>query len=399
MDFINLYILSTYLKKWSFTENKMAFNYSFCFNDEYERGRIEMRIGSPMNMLNEIMNNVFHRAKEHIHSLNENQENSVANNIILVNESDIKRKLSVYLSKILKEFNQNKRSRGRTRMISTRSLDFYYNDFEFEQLDDHLKFFVHLNRGVNKMSGDLWTNAVDDLTLALQLKPDNLIANKNIAQALHKLGRYSQAVDYIKIYAAQENSPESLNTLANAYVHLEDFTNAEAIYHKIEEQFPGSLLALFGKAQLAYKLGKGYKTTLDKIYKADPDWLIDKLKTDWEYKIPGFCNREECMWNAATAARYLGFERPFDLTRKAFNEEVPSYFDSEKGTIRFVKTELDHWVEIMNRYKVEPSSYKTFKDKLTPAEREKGSILVNPPGSSAKTKKVKKTSRKKAKIV
>ena len=74
------------------------------------------------------------------------------------------------------------------------------------------------------------------------------------------------------------------------------------------------------------------------------------------------------MWNAGAASRYLGFEKPFDLTRKAFNEELPSYFNSEKGTIRFARAELDAWVELMNRYKMDVVDYKTYEDRLSPAE-------------------------------
>ncbi len=69
--------------------------------------------------------------------------------------------------------------------------------------------------------------------------------------------------------------------------------------------------------------------------------MREYLKKSWEYKLPGYEEDETKMWNAATSARYLGYDRPFDLTKRAFNDEVPCYFDSERGTIRFVKAELD----------------------------------------------------------
>ena len=68
----------------------------------------------------------------------------------------------------------------------------------------------------------------------------------------------------------------------------------------------------------------------------------------------------------------MGFDRPFDLTRRAFNDEIPSYFDSEKGTIRFIRIELDCWVDIMNRFQINGGGYATFEDKLLPIEIEKG---------------------------
>lgn len=355
-------------------DNRITLNYSFTMDDRYERSHVDMRLSAPANMVNELLNNVFHTAKEILNqrSGEAGEEDPNNSNIILINESEVKRKLSVFLGKILKEFNNNRRSHGRQRMISTRSLDFYYNDFEYEPLDERIKFFVHLNRGMNKVNGELWPNAVDDFTLALEFRPDDITANKYMALALTKLGRYKQALEHIRIYAVAENSQESLEALATAYMHLEAFKEAEEVYRKLDELFPDSLTAQFGKAQLAYKKGKGFKTILDRIYKSDPDWFMEKMKKSWEYKLPGYGEDESSMWNAATAARYLGFERPFDLTRRAFNDELPSYFDSEKGTIRFVKAELDNWVELNNRYHLDGTTHQTYPERLTPAEMEKG---------------------------
>jgi len=222
MESLNLHLLSTYLKKWSFDDNRIALNYSFCHENGYERSRFETRIGMPANMANDFLNNVFHTAKEKLleEADNNGTENLIGGNIFLVNESEVKRKLGVFLSKINREFNQNKRSRGRSRMISTRSLDFYYNDFEFEPLESRVKFYVHLNRGINKMNGDLWSNAVDDFTLALEINPEHPEANRYMSEALSNLKRYDEAIDHLKIYAETKNTPESLGTLANLYAKL-----------------------------------------------------------------------------------------------------------------------------------------------------------------------------------
>lgn len=387
MESINLHLLSTYLKKWSFDDNRIALNYSFCHEQGYERSRFEVRIGVPANMTNDFLNNVFHTAKERLaENLNDKGEsgNSIGSNIFLVNESEVKRKLGVFIAKVNKEFTQNKRSRGRTRMISTRSLDFYYNDFEFEPLADQIKFYVHLNRGINKMNGDLWTNAVDDFTYALEIEPKNIDANKFMSEALSKLKRYEEAIKYLKIYSVTENTPESLSALSNLYIKLYDYKNAEKIFKQMNKKFPDSDLAVFGLAQLYYKQGKAHKSLLDKLWKKSEDWLSEKLKNDWEYKLPQYTEGEDGMWNAATAARYLGFERPYDLTRRAFNDELPSYFDSEKGTIRFVKAELDAWVDISNQYQLDIETYETFEDKLTDAEKKSGKLKKHKVASATK---------------
>ncbi|MBD3225724.1 MAG: hypothetical protein GF313_13430 [Caldithrix sp.] len=366
---LNVYLLSIYLKKWSYTDNRIALNYSFCFNDMYVRNRIEMRIGVPTNLMNEIINHLIFRVKEELAKNNDEEEPDINNNNInLVNDAEVKRKLTAFLSKILKEFNYNKRSRGKSRMISTRSLDFFYNDFEYEQITDDIKFFVHLNRGVNKMNGELWENAVDDLTLALEFQPNNIYANKQMAKSLINLEKYKEAIPHLEIYVQQEQTPESLKELANAYIRIGEYKKAEDLYKNLENNYDEQLSVAFGRAQLAYRMGKGYRQLLDRLYKTDPDWFQEKLKNEWDFKLPSYAEHEECMWNAATAARYLGFDRPFDLTKRAFNDEIPSYFDSEKGTIRFVKTELDAWVDIMNRYHVDGVVYKIYKDAVSKEE-------------------------------
>ncbi len=385
----NLHLLSAYLKKWSYTENKITLNYSFCAECGYERSFVDLRIAAPANMTNEIMNNIFYKAKEvglrHIQDEENAQPAQVS--ILLVNESEIKRKITIFLSKILKEFNQNKRSRGRSRMITTRSLDFYYNDFEFEPLPTEIKFFVHLNHGINKINGDLWTNAIEDLKNALAIDPDHPVGNRYMAYALNKLGKLQESVPFLQKYADSEGTPESLNLMALTYVNLGEFKKAEDVFKDMLKKHPGSNVVLFGMAQLAYKQHKGYKSILDKIHKNNPEWLEEKLKTDWDFKLPDLASDENNMWNAATASRYLGFDRPFDLTRRAFNDEIPSYFDSERGTIRFIRTELDSWVELMNRYEINGGNFKTYEEKLLPAEIEKGKARKR----KAKAKRSEKT--------
>jgi tetratricopeptide (TPR) repeat protein len=355
-------------------------------NDIYVRNKIDMRISSPLNMVNEFMNHCFHKAKEILNG--ELSEGQQAENFVMVNESEIKMKLTAFLTKIMRVFNQNKKSQGRQRMIATRSLDLYYNDFEFEPLDDEIKFYVHLNRGANKMNGDLWTNAVDDLKLALAIKSDDVMANKFMATSLKKLGSYDLALPHLKIYAEAEDSADGLEELAIAFLNLADYKAAERIFKKLAKHENGKLTASFGRALIAYKQGKPFISLLDDIYEEDPDWVIDKIKNDWDYKLPEFSDSDENKWNAAVAARYLGFERPFDLTRKAFSDEIPSYFDAEKGTIRFVKSELDAWVEIVNKFGIEETNFKTYPDRLTKAEIDKS--------KPAKKRSTKKSSKEKS---
>lgn len=366
MDLENIHVLSAYLKKWSYQENRLSFSYSYFTERGYGRDFVDMRVASPQSMINDFLNRLVYRAKE---------KSSVS--IKIVNESDVQRKLNLFFGKILKEFNTNKRSRGRIRMISNRSMDFYYNDFEYQPLDDEVKFYVHLNRGVNKMNGDLWSAAIEDLNQALTFRPDDPQVNKYLAEALVKSHQIERAIPYYQKYAETENSIRGLNDLAHAYIKLERFKDAESVFERMKKLDPDDLMAKIGQAQIAYLEGKDYISNLTEIYKTDEEWLREYLKKSWGYKLPGYGDDESRMWNAATASRYLGYDRPFDLTKRAFNDEIPCYFDSEKGTIRFVRAELDNWVEIKNRFRVDGQEYEVYPDRLSEKELETGNTKKN----------------------
>lgn len=368
MEQSTIYILSIYLKKWSYGDNKLTFNYTLCFENEYLRKHKEIRFSKPATMISEILAQLIKDAKN---ALADNKKN---NPIILYNEGDAKSKLNTFFSKISNEFKVNKKSNGKSRMISARSVDFYYVDIDYEQISDDVKFFVHLNRGLNKVSGDLWANAVTDFKQAINYRPEDITANKHLALAYEKLGQFSKAVSPLKIYVDSENTPESLNALAMAHVHLGEYDEADEVLKKIAENFDDNSLALFSRAQIAYKKGKKYQVHLDKIQQENSDWLVSKLKTDWEYNL----SEEEnlTVWNAATAARYMGFERPFDITKKAFNREIPSYFDADKGTIRFIKEELDCWIELHNRYHLDTDQYVVYADRLSKEEMTNSSANI-----------------------
>lgn len=351
-----IFLLSAYLKKWSYGDNKLTFNYSLCADDQYVRKHKEFRITRVSSMISEILAQI----------INDAGETSPGVPKVIENETEIKKKLNTFFSKIVHEFKQNKKNLGKSRMISARSIDFYYSDNDYEKIDDDVRFYVHLSRGLNKVSGDLWSNAVTDFKQALKFRENDVTVNKYLATAYSKLGLFSEAVEPLKIYADSDNSAESLHSLAMAYVHLEEFDKADEILQKIVINFDEKTIALFGLAQVAYKKGKKYLGYLDEIHKIDSDWLIYKLKTEWEYNIT---NEENLtVWNAATAARYLGFDRPFDLTKKAFNHEIPSYFNADKGTIRFIKEEIDCWIDLHNRYHLDSETYVVHEDKLTPEE-------------------------------
>ena len=227
MDTCELNILSTYLKKWSYNDNRINLSFSFFTELGYGRSAVDIRINSTQNMVNEFLNNVVYKTKEYLSNTNSEYANT---SIRIIGDSAVKGKLQGYFAKMVKEYNNNKRSHGRSRMISNRSMDFFYNDFEYESLDDSSKFFVHLNRGVNKINGDLWKTAIEELQKALDFNPDDAVVNKYLAYAYTKMNKLNEAIVYYEKYAATNRSIASLNDLAKAYTLAQKYEKAKKIY-------------------------------------------------------------------------------------------------------------------------------------------------------------------------
>ncbi len=134
MDICELNILSVYLKKWSYHDNRINLSFSFFTDAGYGRSAVDMRINNPQIMVNEFLNNVVYRTKEYF----TNMEHGYAKaSIKIMSDSSVKGKMQGFFMKMVKEYNNNKRSRGKSRMISNRSMDFFYNDFE--HLPWHIK--------------------------------------------------------------------------------------------------------------------------------------------------------------------------------------------------------------------------------------------------------------------
>jgi len=385
MKTADLNILSTYLKKWSYHDNRISLAFSFFTELGYGRNSVDMRINSTHIMISDFLNNVVYKIKDVLLAA-EGDYSEVS--IRINSESEVKSKLQTFFNKIVKEFNLNKRSRGRSRMISSRSMDFYYNDFEYESLDEDSKFYVHLNRGVNKMNGDLWTTAIEEIEKALTIQSEDPVANKYMALALTKSKKLEESVAFYEKCVKLSPSLKSLNDLAKAYTNVQKYDLAKKTYVKMKKMNPDDLLARIGEAQVAYMQGKPFIKKLDQINKIDTNWLKEYLKGEWAYKIPKYNDEDVPKWNAAVASRYLGYERPFDLTKKAFNNELPCYFNSEKGTIRFVKEELDNWVEMNNRFTLDRQRIEIHPERLKEEELKIGNVKTKKkPAPKRKTTK------------
>ena len=76
MDICELNILSVYLKKWSYHDNRINLSFSFFTDAGYGRSAVDMRINNPQVMVNEFLNNVVYRTKEYFTNIEHDYANA-----------------------------------------------------------------------------------------------------------------------------------------------------------------------------------------------------------------------------------------------------------------------------------------------------------------------------------
>ena len=94
MDICELNILSVYLKKWSYGDNRINLSFSFFTDVGYGRSAVDMRINNPQIMVNEFLNNVVYRTKEYFSNIEHEYANA---SIKIMSDSSVKGKMQGFL--------------------------------------------------------------------------------------------------------------------------------------------------------------------------------------------------------------------------------------------------------------------------------------------------------------
>jgi tetratricopeptide (TPR) repeat protein len=188
-------------------------------------------------------------------------------------------------------------------------------------------------------------------------------------------------------FAEVENSQRAWLELAKSYRKGKLFDKSEAIYQQVLAEDPTNKEARIGIAQIRYALqNEAYQQILDELHKEDPEWLCEWLKEEFNFRI---YTNNKTMLSPIQAAKFLGYDRIFDLTQRAFKNELPSHFNPGRARLTFYKEELANWANTLNRYNCSGEEIKLYPDRINEADvevEEEENTTAKKPAKAANTK-------------
>jgi len=332
-------LISLEIRKWVLEAERLHLRLSYIIDEQEHQTIIELSLTQAPDMVGEFISKFATEAGS-----------KSGEEIVIANEELIRSKLSGYFKKILSELNHSKPRKGQARMILSSYFDVYNENQDLSFLPSNLQFYVLLNWARRYYEKDEFTHAVDPLRKLLKINRDYGIAYKWLARSLKKMRKYEEAMRYYELYAKVEKSVDSQLDLAKSYRKGKLFDKSEIIYKDLLKKEPKNREARIGLVQIKYaRMEKDYLPILDDLQQEDPTWLQKWLSEEFNFRI---YNSRKTILPALQAAQYLGFEKAFEITQKAFKNEVPSHFNPSKARMTFYMEELKNWAEIINRYQI-----------------------------------------------
>ena len=351
-------LISLEIRKWILeTERLHVRSFYIIGNQEYS-SVIELSLTQAPDMVEEFITKFKQEAR------NKSGEDSE-----IANEGLLRPKLNAYYKKILSELNNNKKRKGQSRQILSTYFDVYVENQDLSFLDPNIQFYVLLNWARRYYEREDFTHAIEPLKKLLKIKKDYGPVYKWLARSLKKMRKYDEAMRYYEMYAKVEKSSEAKLELAKSYRKGKLYDKSAKIYSEILKKDPAEKEAKIGLAQIKYaRLEKDYLSLLDELQKEDPEWLREWLSEEFNFRI---YTTTKTLLTPNQAAKYLGYDKAFDITQKAFKNQVPSHFNPSKARMHFFKEELENWAEIMNRYNLLDQKIELQKESLNIADLDK----------------------------
>jgi tetratricopeptide (TPR) repeat protein len=349
-------LISLEIRKWILDTKRLHLNLSYIIGDQENEASVELSLTQATEMVEEFIGKFS--------SLNEHK---MGRKVLLANDKLIREKLGLYFRKVLSELKPAKNRKNKTRSNLPKFLDIYSETQDLSFLSENIQFHILLNWSRRHYEKEDYANAIDPLKKLLKIRPDYGIGYKWLARSLKKMRKYDEAMRYYELYEKVDKSVDSKLELAKSYRKGKLFDKSEKIYREILKNEPENKIARIGLVQIKYaRMEKDYLPILDDLYQEDPDWLNRWLNEEFNYRI---YTSPKTILPALQAAQYLGYEKAFEITQKAFKNAVPSHFNPSKARMTFYKEELENWTEIVNRYKIldqpillQPDKIKNFLD-------------------------------------
>jgi tetratricopeptide (TPR) repeat protein len=394
-----LNLIALDIKKWILEKRKINSTVYLVSNDEEKSLQIDSRILKPNDMLENFMAKLRAEISSELLATNGNKEVQIE----FENQSFLSQQLYNYFKKITTELRggNGNRSNGSNggkkennyRGIRTTHLDIYTENDDITSLPEQTRFYIILNWCRNYYNREEYKKAIDPLRKLLKLNPQFGLGYKWLARSLKKIRKYDEAMANYRKYAEVDGSIDAFLDLAKSYRKGKIFDKSEEIYLDILKSNPESKEAKIGLAQIKFALKQSeYMKILDDLYKEDPDWLKKWLLDEFNFRI---YIPEKTFITPAQAAKFLGFNKVFELTERAFKNEVPSHFNPAKARMSFYKEELENWAKVMNRFQCLASEIKVYPENIVinkmsakKASNEKNSHKKSDESSSKKVEQI-----------
>lgn len=355
-------LIAVDIRKWDLELQKITFNNFYLDSENEKMVTFDVSIMNTAEMVEEFVGKFKFTVQKQLQEAQADAEVQVE----LENEAFIRQKVHNYFKRILTELNNPRRKRGQPKMIYSTHMDVYSENQDISFLPKKVQFFVLLNWARKYYEKEDYAKAIDPLRKLIKIDPDFGLAYKWLARSLKKNRKYEEAMRYYEKYAQVDGSIDALLDLAKSYRKGKLFEKSEKIYHEILKLEPENKEARIGLAQIKYaRKEPDYVEILDELYKEDPEWLVEWLVDEFNFRI---YVPEKTYLSPVQASRFLGYNKVFELTQKAFKNDLPSHFNPAKARLSFFKEELENWANTMNRYHCLEEEVKLFPDVLEEEE-------------------------------
>ena len=351
-------LIAIEVRKWDLETQKITLTSFYLLKGKEENNNFDVSILQPPEMVEEFLGKLRFESEKNLRE----KLNDEDIDIEFDNETFLRQKIYNYFKRITSELNNPRRKKGQSKMIFTTHMDVYNENQDITFLPAKIQFFVVVNWARKYYEKEDYKKAVEPLRKLIKVDPNYGLGFKLLARSLKKIRKYDEAMRMYEKYAEVDNSLDAWLDLAKSYRKGKIFDKSEEIYHKILKDYEGNKEARIGLAQIKYATkDKGYLKILDELHKDDQEWLNEWLVEEFNFRI---YLSEKTLLSPEQAANFLGFNQIFELTQRAFKNDVPSHFNPSKARLSFYKEELENWAMVMNRYKCLAEEVVLFPDRI-----------------------------------
>ena len=348
------------IKRWILEHKKINSIVYLVMNNEEKSFQFDSSILKPNDMFENFMAKLRAEILSKLVTTNGSQKTQIE----FENQTFLNQQLFNYFKKITGELRgrNSDNKENNYRGIRTTHLDIFTENDDIANLSEQTQFYVILNWCRNYYNREEYKKAIDPLKKLLKMNPQFGLGYKWLARSFKKIRKYDEAMANYERYAEVDGSIDAYLDLAKSYRKGKIFDKSEKIYHDILKTTPENKEAKIGLAQIKFALKQpDYLNILDELFERDPEWLKKWLVDEFNFRI---YISDKTFITPAQAAKFLGLNKVFELTERAFKNELPSHFNPAKARMSFYKEELENWATVMNRFQCLEKEIKVYPERI-----------------------------------